>query len=493
MSFPSASSIAHRFDGWAWRDELCDSGFEVWALDFYGFGFSDRYVEMNQGADLNPPLGRVDLISRQIEHAVRFIAAQNGGPPVSLIGHSGGCIGIGALAARWPGLFDRIVFFAPIVPRPANSPAPRRLPAWRLVSLKDQWDRFTGDVPPGEASVLSQSHFSDWGERYLDSDSESRNRSPASVKTPCGLIEDVFDAWHGAAAFDPAEVRAPVAIIRGEWDTWSNESDVQRLFHSLKGSAIRRLVTISRATHVMHLEEGRYALYRESINFLVEGDRRPKSAKTGPIDSAAKGESPMHATEETTNIPGYTYGTAEAARSPVTMNEWEQLKRSALFSEEDVTYLRMSGDLLRDHVDDLLDAWRGIVFDLPHLRAYYEDPKTHQVDTEYAKAVRKRFGQWILDTARAKYDQAWLDYQYEIGLRHHRAKKNKTDGGHTLEHIQARDLIAFVPSIVIPMKRYLAESGQPPDVVERMYEAWWKSMILQVTLWCQPYVREGDF
>jgi len=26
-----------------------------------------------------------------------------------------------------------------------------------------------------------------------------------------------------------------------------------------------------------------------------------------------------------------------------------------------------------------------------------------------------------------------------------------------------------------------------------MYDAWWKSMILQATLWVQPYIKEGDF
>src|SRR5579859_3837693 len=45
MSFPSELSIAHRFDGRSWRDELCDAGFDVWGLDFYGFGYSDRYAE----------------------------------------------------------------------------------------------------------------------------------------------------------------------------------------------------------------------------------------------------------------------------------------------------------------------------------------------------------------------------------------------------------------------------------------------------------------
>jgi len=129
----------------------------------------------------------------------------------------------------------------------------------------------------------------------------------------------------------------------------------------------------------------------------------------------------------------------------------------------------------------------------PHLRAYDENPETGEVDTAYTKAVGLRFGQWILDTAKADYDQTWLDYQYEIGLRHHRSKKNKTDGGHTLGHIRARDLLPFSAAIVAPMKPYLEKGGHSADVVSRMYDAWWKSMILQVTLWSQPYMREGDF
>jgi hypothetical protein len=43
------------------------------------------------------------------------------------------------------------------------------------------------------------------------------------------------------------------------------------------------------------------------------------------------------------------------------------------------------------------------------------------------------------------------------------------------------------------MKPFLARKGHPAEVVNRMYDAWWKSMILQVTLRSQPYIREGDF
>jgi len=93
----------------------------------------------------------------------------------------------------------------------------------------------------------------------------------------------------------------------------------------------------------------------------------------------------MDAQQEKQKIPGYTYGTAEVSKSPITMEEWEELKKSALFSEEDVFYLRLSEAVLTDQVDDLLKTWRGIIFDHPHLRAYDEDPKSHEVDTDTPK------------------------------------------------------------------------------------------------------------
>src|SRR5207248_10565957 len=122
------------------------------------------------------------------------------------------------------------------------------------------------------------------------------------------------------------------------------------------------------------------------------------------ITTTVQGEQVMpDTTKAKQKIPGYTYGSDEVAKSPITLEEWETLKKYALFSEEDVFYLRLSHDVLADQVDDLLETWRGIIFDHPHLRAYDENPETDEVDTAYAAAVKKRFGQWVLDTAQAKY------------------------------------------------------------------------------------------
>jgi pimeloyl-ACP methyl ester carboxylesterase len=165
MSFPSGLSIAYRLDGRSWRDELCDAGFHVWGMDFYGFGYSDRYAEMTRDAELNPPLGRAEEASRQIEHTVRFIRGENQLSKVSLIAHSAGTIATGLFATRNPELVDRLVFFAPIVLRNPTAAARQRIPAWRLISLKDQWDRFIEDVPKGEGQVLLKEHFGNGGKR----------------------------------------------------------------------------------------------------------------------------------------------------------------------------------------------------------------------------------------------------------------------------------------------------------------------------------------
>jgi pimeloyl-ACP methyl ester carboxylesterase len=271
-TFPSALSIAHRFDGRSWRDELCARGFHVWGLDFLGVGASDRYPEMAQPADSHAPLGQAVAASRQIESAVRWICAHHGVPRISIIAHSWGTIAAGRFAGDFPALVDRLVFFGPVTWRAPQSEA-QRYPAWRLVSLADQWQRFTAEVPGGEAPVLARRHFDDWGRLYLDTDPESHTRTAPSVKTPSGPWQDIADAWSGKLAYDPGLIRGPVAIIRGEWDSLATDDDARWLFDALRGSRLRRDLKIARATHLMHLEENRYALYREAETFLEGGDR----------------------------------------------------------------------------------------------------------------------------------------------------------------------------------------------------------------------------
>ena|SRR6266478_6640666 len=157
-TFPSALSIAHRFDGHSWRDELTAAGHHVWGLDFLGFGGSDRYYEMSQSPENRPVLGRAEIASRQIEKAVHFVLEQHRIERISIVAHSWGSMAAGLFVGSHPELVDRIVFFAPIAERQKHAPA-RIYPAWNLVSLQEQWDRFVEDVLPGHIPVLLCVHL----------------------------------------------------------------------------------------------------------------------------------------------------------------------------------------------------------------------------------------------------------------------------------------------------------------------------------------------
>src|SRR5690349_20565588 len=111
-TFPSALSIAHRFDGTSWRDALGEAGFDVWGLDFYGFGHSDRYPEMEEPAVDNPPLCGAQDAVEQLEAAIRFILGHQNLEKLSLISHSWGSMPASLFAATHPALVDRLVLFA---------------------------------------------------------------------------------------------------------------------------------------------------------------------------------------------------------------------------------------------------------------------------------------------------------------------------------------------------------------------------------------------
>jgi pimeloyl-ACP methyl ester carboxylesterase len=121
-TFPSALSIAHRFDGHSWRDELAASGFHCWGLDFHGFGaFSDPYPEMAEPLERHAPLGRAEDASRQLEQAVRFICAHHRVNRISLIAHSWGSIVSGRFAVQHPARGRKATW--------RRSPGPHKRPA----------------------------------------------------------------------------------------------------------------------------------------------------------------------------------------------------------------------------------------------------------------------------------------------------------------------------------------------------------------------------
>jgi hypothetical protein len=202
---------------------------------------------------------------------------------------------------------------------------------------------------------------------------------------------------------------------------------------------------------------------------------------------------PPAAAQSRPAIPGYTFGQKSLAPAPYTLRDLQALQRALLFDDEDLGYLRMSKPILADQTEAILDIWYGFVASTPELVVFFGNRRSGTPDAAYLAAVRKRFAQWILDTADARYDQAWLDYQYEIGLRHTAPRKNQTDGVDSLPFVNYRYLPALTIPITTTLEPFLASKGASAADVKKMHAAWVKSVLMQVILWSHPYVREGQF
>lgn len=200
------------------------------------------------------------------------------------------------------------------------------------------------------------------------------------------------------------------------------------------------------------------------------------------------------ANAQETKVPaGYIYGKRQVEQSPFSLKDLKLLEQTLLFSDEDVKYLKMSHTILEGQINDILDVWYGFVAGTPQLLYFFGNKTTGKPEGEYLAKVRERFGMWILQTAEANYDQDWLNYQYEIALRHYTTKKNKTDKATSVPIVNYR----YIPALTIPvtttLKPFLAKNGAKPEDVEKMYNAWVKSVLLQSILWGQPYMKKGEF
>ncbi|MBJ7340525.1 protoglobin domain-containing protein [Mycolicibacterium sp.] len=191
-------------------------------------------------------------------------------------------------------------------------------------------------------------------------------------------------------------------------------------------------------------------------------------------------------------IPGYSYGTDGAGPSPLTLADLMELKAAVGLTDADEAALRAAGEVLAPRAVDMVAAWRGQVGQHPFLARYSAHPDGRP-NPEYGAASTLRFDRWVIDACIRPLDQAWLDQQHEIGLRHNRAKKNQTDHADSVDHIPLRYLLAFTAVIITTARNYLADGQRSAEHVDEMHAAFTKSVMLHVTVWTRAYTTESQW
>ena len=275
-SFPSALSFGFKMNNYSMIDSMSDNGYEVYALDFLGYGNSDRYKEMETNLVNSKPLGTAVNVYKDVDKAVDFIIKKTGKSKIYLVGHSWGGSVATLYASQFPDKVSKLVLFAAITQRENTSEAEKTEYSFETMTPDERVNSMKNLTPPEKECQLETEVFNVWGDNWLKSDPLAVKFKSNSIRFPSGPSQDVEDLLHGKSYYNPANIKASVLVIRGEWDQYPNNIDAEKLFSSLENAAYKKYVVIEKGTHVMQLEKSRYQLYDEILRFLKFG-LSPKS------------------------------------------------------------------------------------------------------------------------------------------------------------------------------------------------------------------------
>lgn len=191
----------------------------------------------------------------------------------------------------------------------------------------------------------------------------------------------------------------------------------------------------------------------------------------------------------TTTPTGYTYDES-LTTSPVTEEGLGELLTDVMWTEQDARNLRRAGEILAPRASEIVGVWYDFIGSTPHLVDVFKGADG-EPDQEYLANVRGRFEQWLVDLCTRDFDSQWRAYQEEIALRHHTSKKNQTDNVDSpASHVPMRHMLALIVPVTTSVREFLAQGESDRDVVDAMYQAWFKAVTISLVLWTRPYAPE---
>jgi pimeloyl-ACP methyl ester carboxylesterase len=267
-SFPTALSFDFKMNNASWMTNLAENGYDVFSLDFLGYGNSDRYPEMENNTKESKVVGRAQDVFLDVDKAVELIIKKTGKSKVYLIGHSWGGTVASLYASKFSDKIEKLVLFATITARNENDVVEKIQGSYDEMTPKQRIDAMANLTPDGKICQLEKEVFTNWGEIWKKSDPLLIKFKTESIRFPSGPNQDVEDLLHNKSYYNPRDIKSSTLIIRGEWDKYPNNADAENLFISLENAKSKKYVVLEKGTHVMHLEQSRKQLYAETLYFL---------------------------------------------------------------------------------------------------------------------------------------------------------------------------------------------------------------------------------
>jgi pimeloyl-ACP methyl ester carboxylesterase len=230
-------------------DVFARYGFDVWTMDFEGYGRSSRTAGNSDIAS-----GVADLAA-----AIPIVAQETGQQKFHFMGESSGAIRAAAFASAHPERIDRLVLEAftytgkgsPTLTKRAeqleyyrtHNRRPRDAAMIRSIFTRDRPG--TSDMRVADAMVAAEMPYGD--------------------SVPSGTY---LDMTANLPVIDPAKVLAPVMVVRGQYDGIATEADLIDFFQKLPNPD-RQFVILPGAAHSIVLSVNRGELWHSMNAFLT--------------------------------------------------------------------------------------------------------------------------------------------------------------------------------------------------------------------------------
>ncbi len=270
---------AFKVKGYSLMDYLADRGYDVWAVDYRGYGRSSSAPEEFDSKHQRVPTPRLDDALDDAREAIAAVLSSTGASSLSLVGYGYGGIVAGATAEKMPDEVSRLVLYgtsfafkigkagAQLAKQPLESKPGvlnTKLPIEQSIDWENStlalWEKMMAGRPLAESEAIAAVAEAFYATDYLDPTNDRR-----TLRRPTGPLLDMYRVWSNKPLFNVGKIKVPTLSVRGDLDVYADPE----LSKQLTGSKIVREVVVRNATHWMLYEKAHDQVFAETDRFLA--------------------------------------------------------------------------------------------------------------------------------------------------------------------------------------------------------------------------------
>ena len=234
--------------GYSFMDAFARRGFDVWTMDFEGYGRSDRTASNSN----------LSMAVDDLRAGTDVVFAATGKRSAMFYGSSSGALRAALFGEAHPERVERVILDAFVYTgegAPTLIKRRERLPEWRASHVRKVDRAFFHSIFNRDHPGTSEDGIAD---ALADAELALGDTMPTGT---------YLDMCANLPVVTPGKLTCPVMIVRGEHDGIATEADLLDYFAKL-GTQDRRFVVIPGMAHVSYLSKNRAVFFQAMEEFL---------------------------------------------------------------------------------------------------------------------------------------------------------------------------------------------------------------------------------